>query len=225
MHWRTKAIIAEAETWHYLKDNKWLFATNTPSRITIDCWNETTYQQTLPNRGILSLPASCTAASQEYIFYPHSNIVSGKPTEYKEMPRFNFSEEGINPVGFTPIIVPKVEAFNPQHIHQLYNLQQEELLHFESEQLAQKHPWFTWSNLAYTTIALVLIGYVYWRLRPRKNEQPNQHLAIGFNLPPVREQVQQVFAENIQLQPMDQFNRYQNEHQPRRSRRINPHNE
>jgi len=120
---RTKAIIAEAETCHYLGNNKWLFAINTPNRITIDCWNETSYQQPLPNCGILSLPASCIASSRDYVFYPRSVIDSNKAIFYKEMPRFNFSEEKIHPIGFTPIVIPKVEAFNPQHIHQLYNQQ------------------------------------------------------------------------------------------------------
>lgn len=214
---RTKSIVAESETWHYLNANRWLFALNNPSRITIDCSNGTSYQQQLPNRGILSLPSTCVASSREYVFYPHSDIISGKPTDYHEMPRFNFSEEKLQPIAFTPIIIPKVESFNPQHLHQLYNAQQEEMLHFES-QLSHGHPWLTFSNIAYTTFVFIVIATLFCCYRRR---QP----------PPPQEQAPLALGLNFNQQPAVIEDTEEQTQRPRRSirlqnlRRINFHNE
>jgi len=211
---QTKSITAETEIWHYLKPNQWLFALNKPNRITIDCWDKTSYQQPLPNRGILKLPSSCVASTHEYIFYPHSELLSIKPTEFHEMPRFNFSTENLsNSTIYTPVVIPKVESFNPLLMHQIYNAQQEELLHLETK-LAHNHPWFTTTGIGFAIFILILIGYLYYRLRIKSATTPQPPLAIGFNLPPpAAPPVIENMREDVPLQQL------------RRSRRINPHNE
>jgi len=167
---RTQTIVAKPEVWHYLTNNRWLFTTSTQSRLTIECTDKSLFQQQLPNRGLLALPPDCVATTREFVFYPHSNVFSDQPTEFKPFFRFNFSIPSQLPSDFKPITVPRMQYFNPDHLRQLYEAQQEELDAF-NEGLSQPHTWITVAGSSIVIIillALIYILYVYHHRHPQR---------------------------------------------------------
>lgn len=213
--------------WYYLKANQWLFVLNSPSRITIDCRDDTQFQQQLPHTGILRLPAECIATTREYVFYPHSDILSGQPTNIHPLQRFNYTEHLDQPAGFQPIVIPKLRSFNPDHIKQIYAAQQEELNAFNKGFV--EHSWtgyLTVTNAIVTTLIFCGIAYAYRKLKGQRNARST---SSTYQPPAVLFHVDRSSSSTPTIpkpKPIASITEYLDEEprqKPRRSRRLNPH--
>lgn len=181
---RLQTIKATAESWHYIKNNQWLFVLNKPGSISIRCTNQNLHLQ-LPNVGILTLLDTCTAQSKEYTFFPHKKYVSTE-TQFHFIPRFNFTKilPEIEDISF--IKPATLKNFDSTQLQSIIDRQQEEIQDF-NDSIEQKNQSHSYRYIGIAIIILITFTILYMCIKERRKEHyvkqvPAISFAINENL-------------------------------------------
>lgn len=163
---KTRTVQAEMEIWHPLQNNRWIFITTEPIRLTTSCPNSTIEDIIIDNVGILTLRNGCKSYTPSTILeatqsnsltyispFPDLNIVEDDCCIIKSK---NTSIEAIqlSPIKITNIKLDDLKWTN----HKLHELDQILDKQLKQEVPQVSSPWYwTFLSIIGSTIGLLLV--------------------------------------------------------------------